>query len=192
MDSIGILKKFVFDALLTEDNLFAMQKEGLSVKSESSQTPIARVVYNDFSPIVWQQGIQMSSIYTLLFCIENTLRNFIVERLAEQKGLNWWEDYVPKKIKDAAEKLKASEEKNKYHSTRGDSLIYYTLLNNLAQIIINNWDEFSDIIPNQAWIVSRMDDLAMCRNVVMHTGVLPQYEIERIESIARDFIRQLG
>ena len=32
----------------------------------------------------------------------------------------------------------------------------------------------------------------MCRNVIAHTGVLPKYEIERIESIARDFISQLG
>ncbi|MGZ9583195.1 Swt1 family HEPN domain-containing protein [Paenibacillus marinisediminis] len=192
METSRNLKNFIFNAMLTEDALFSMQKEGLSVKEGVVLAPITRVVESDFSPILWQQAMQMSSVYTLLFCVENTLRNFIVERLAEQKGLDWWEECVPKRIKDAGDKLKTAEEKNKYHSTRGDSLIHYTMLDNLAQIIVNNWDEFSDIIPNQAWIVSRMDDLTMCRNVIMHTGVLPQYEIERIESIARDFIRQLG
>lgn len=191
-NTLDELKKFVFDAFLVEDNLFSMEKSGLSVKNGAIQTPISRIVESDFSPIVWQQAMQMSSVYIILFCIENTLRNFVIERLSEQRGLDWWDNCVPNKIKESAKKLKASEEKTKYHSTRGDSLIQYTMLDNLAQIVISNWEEFSDIIPNQAWIVSRMDDLTTCRNVVMHTGVLPDYEIERIESIARDFIRQLG
>lgn len=186
------LKKFVFNAMLTEDNLYALQKEGILVKEGVVPTPVSRIVETDFSPIIWQQALEMSSVYSLIYCIENTLRNFVVDRLSERVGLDWWDKCVSKKIKDAAQKLKTSEEKNKYHSSRGDSLIQYTMMDNIAQIIIGNWDEFSDIVPNQAWIVSRMDDLTMCRNVIAHTGVLPQYEIERIESIARDFISQLG
>lgn len=186
------LKKFVFNAMLAEDDLYTLQKEGVSVKEGIIQTPVSRVVETDFSPIIWKQALEMSSVYSLIYCIENTLRNFVVDRLSERVGLDWWDKCVSKKIKDAAQKLKISEEKNKYHSSRGDSLIQYTMMDNIAQIIIGNWDEFSDIIPNQAWIVSRMDDLTMCRNVIAHTGILPQYEIERIESIARDFISQLG
>lgn len=186
------LKKFVFNAMLTEDNLYALQKEGILVKEGVIPTPVSRIVETDFSPIIWKQALEMSSVYSLIYCIENTLRNFVVDRLSERIGLDWWDKCVSKKIKDAAQKLKTSEEKNKYHSSRGDSLIQYTMMDNIAQIIIGNWDEFSDIIPNQAWIISRMDDLTMCRNVIAHTGVLPQYEIERIESIARDFVSQLG
>lgn len=186
------LKKFVFNAMLTEDDLYTLQKEGISVKEGVIPAPVSRIVETDFSPIIWQQALEMSSVYSMIYCIENTLRNFVVDRLSERVGLEWWDKCVSKKIKDAAQKLKISEEKNRYHSTRGDSLIQYTMMDNIAQIIIGNWDEFSDIIPNQAWIVSRMDDLTMCRNVIAHTGILPQYEIERIESIARDFISQLG
>jgi len=62
----------------------------------------------------------------------------------------------------------------------------------LAQIIINNWQEFSDLFPDQAWITSRFNDLEMSRNIIMHTGILPDIEIERIESIVRDWIRQVG
>lgn len=42
------------------------------------------------------------------------------------------------------------------------------MLGNLGQIVIANWDDFSDIIPNQAWLMSRMDDLEMSRNIIMH------------------------
>ena len=66
------------------------------------------------------------------------------------------------------------------------------MMGNLGQIITDNWADFSDIIPNQAWLNSRMHDLEMARNIVMHTGVLPQDEIERITSIVRDILRQIG
>ena len=61
---------------------------------------------------------------------------------------------------------------------------FNTMLGNLGQIVIANWDDFSDIIPNQAWLMSR--------NIIMHTGGLPADEIDRIESIVRDLLRQIG
>ena len=120
------------------------------------------------------------------------MRNFIVERMSERHGIDWWEKTVPKKIKEAVNNLKKQEEKNKYHSNRSGTEIGYTMLGNLGQIIVANWDDFSDIIPNQAWLSSRMDDLEMSRNIIMHTGILPQDEIERIDSIVRDLLRQIG
>lgn len=134
----------------------------------------------------------MSSVYQAIFCIENTIRNFIVERMSERFGLEWWNDKVPTKIKNDVEKLKTKEQKNKFFSSRSNSEIGYTMLGNLGQIIINNWEDFSDIIPSQAWLTSRMDDLEMARNIVMHTGILPQIEIDRITSIVRDILRQIG
>ena len=192
MDVNAIIKNFVFDAILIEDSLFELQKKGIPVKEGIEQAPISRITESSFNPILWKQALDMSSVYTILFCIENSLRDFIVARLSEQKGYEWWDECIPTKIKDEAAKLHQKEEKNKYMSSRGGSLIYYTMLDNLAKIIVHNWDEFSDVIPNQAWITSRMHDLTMCRNIIMHTGVLPHYEIERIEGIARDFINQLG
>lgn len=47
------------------------------------------------------------------------------------------------------------------------------MLGNLGQIVIANWDDFSDIIPNQAWLMSRMDDLEMSRNIIMHLQERP-------------------
>ena len=69
---------------------------------------------------------------------------------------------------------------------------FNTMLVNLGQIVIANWDDFSDIIPNQAWLMSRMDDLEMSRNIIMHTGGLSADEIDRIESIVRDLLRRIG
>ena len=186
------IKEFVFNALLVQDSFNSLEKEGISVSSSDDFVAISRVVERDFSPRVWADAIRMSSVYTALYCIENTIRDFIVECMSERHGIDWWEKTVPKKIRDAVVDLKKKEEKNKYHSNRSSNEIGYTMLGNLGQIIIANWNDFSDIVPNQAWLTSRMDDLEMSRNIIMHTGVLPTDEIERIESIVRDLLRQIG
>jgi hypothetical protein len=134
----------------------------------------------------------MASIYVVFFCLENAVRELITDRLAERHKLNWWKDCVPAKIRTAVQALKEKEDHNRYHTQRSSALIGYTMFGNLAQIIISNWEDFSDLFPSQAWVTSRFHDLEMSRNIIMHTGVLPPGEIERIESIARDWLRQVG
>lgn len=192
MNEKNKLKEFVFNGMLVKDSLEGLENQGIKVIEKTDETQINRVMESDFSPRLWYNATKMSAVYIALYCAENMLRDFIVDRLSEIKGVDWWEKSVPKKVKDKVQKLKDKEEKNKYYSNRANSNIGYTMLGNLTQIIIQNWDDFSDIIPNQAWITSRMDDLEMSRNIIMHTGLLPEIEMERIESIVRDLIKQLG
>lgn len=106
------IKEFVFNALLAQDSFNALEKEGISVSCSDDFVPISRVIERDFSPRVWNDATKMSSVYTALYCIENTIRNFIVERMSERHGIDWWEKTVPKKIKDAVVDLKKKEEIN--------------------------------------------------------------------------------
>ncbi len=186
------IKEFVFNGMLVEDSLSNLEQQGIKVIDDTNIKITQRVLENDFSPRLWYNASKMSSVYVALYCAENMLRDFIVDRLSETKGIDWWEKCVPKKVRDEVQKLKDKEEKNKYYSNRSNSNIGYTMLGNLTNIIIYNWDDFSDIIPSQAWITSRMDDLEMSRNIIMHTGLLPDIEMERIESIVRDLTKQLG
>ena len=190
--SEAMMRQFVFSGLLLQDSLDTLEKEGISVRKSGDLAPVSRVVEADFSPRIWHDANNMASVYQAIFCIENTIRSFIVERMSERYGLNWWEEKVSGKIKKAVKTLKEEEQKNKFFSSRSDSEIGFTMMGNLGQIITDNWSDFSDIIPNQAWLNSRMQDLEMARNIVMHTGVLPQDEIERITSIVRDILRQIG
>ena len=186
------LREFVFNGLLLQDSFDALQKEGISVSASGDFQQVTRVVEADFSPRVWHDATNMASVYQAIFCIENTMRSFIVERMSERHGLDWWEEKVNIKIKKAVKSLRDKEEKNKFFSSRSDSDIGYTMFGNLGQLIIDNWEDFSDIIPSTACLSSLMADLEMARNIVMHTGVLPQVEIDRISSITRDILRQIG
>ena len=82
----------------------------------------------------WCRGSELirfyesSSVFTAYFCLENAARELIGERLASRHGADWWSLKVPSKIKQAVEKLKEKEVKNRYHTPRSVDLIGYTLL----------------------------------------------------------------
>ncbi len=187
-----MIRQFVFNALLAENSLTQLEEEGISITGKNATPPKINVDEIGFSPRVLYEAEKMSSVFMAFYCLENTARDLITERLLDRKGMAWWDQSVPSKIKQGVVKLKEREESNRYHAPRSSALIGYTMFGNLAQIIIANWDEFSDLFPDQAWVTSRFNDLEMSRNIIMHTGTLPQLEVERIESIVRDWIRQVG
>lgn len=190
--NIDRLKRFVFDAMLAENSLTELSTSGISVRGSSPTPPTITVDEVGFSPRILYDATKMSSVFMVFFCLENAVRELISERLLARKGAEWWNMSVPAKIRTAVVRLKEKEQTSRYHTPRSVALIGYTMFGNLAQIIIANWDDFSDLFPDQAWITSRFNDLEMSRNVIMHTGVLPPIEVDRIESIVRDWIRQVG
>lgn len=187
------VKEFVFNGLLAQQAISQLREAGHLLQSDGTITgPVPPIEQTDFTPRIVSDALRMAAVYVAFFCLENAVRELIEQRLLERKGVDWWDKHVTSKIRAAVDKLKEREQKNRYHSQRSVRAIGYTMFGNLAQIIIANWEEFSDLFPDQAWVTSRFNDLEMSRNVIMHTGVLPQIEIDRIESIVRDWIRQVG
>jgi hypothetical protein len=187
------MRQFVFNALLAENSLAQLaSNEGISIRGSVATPPVVEVDEFGFSHRIVYDAKKMSSVFMAFFCMENSARELIAERLLSRKGADWWNISVPLKIRTAVVKLKEKEAVNRYHTARSSDLIGYTLFGHLGQIIIANWDDFSDLFPDQAWIMSRFNDLEMSRNVIMHTGTLPQIEVDRIESILRDWNRQVG
>lgn len=187
-----MIRRFVFNALLAENSLTGLNDQGISVRGGTATPPTISLEEVGFSPRTVYDATKMASVFMAFYCLENSARELITERLLARVGTDWWSAAVPQKIRAAVEKLKDRESDARYHTPRSAALIGYTMFGNLAQIIIANWDNFSDIFPDQAWITSRFNDLEMSRNIIMHTGALPQIEIDRIESIARDWNRQVG
>ncbi len=189
--AISTLKKIVFDGLLAQEELKKLENQGIGVRVPLS--PIAKIEENDFSPILILEAEKMASVYAMFYCLENSVRELISDRLSERHGAGWWSSScVSPKIRKDAETLKAKEEKNKYHTPRSSTMIGYTTFGNLSALIINNWQDFSDLFPDQHWVSSRLNDVELSRNIIMHTGLLPELEVDRIQSITRDWIRQVG
>ena len=192
MKNAKMLKEFIINGLLLDDTLNRLEESGISVREGQQLKGISRIQETDFSPRIIHNATKMSSVFTVFFCLENAVRELIQERLAERHGPTWWNEKIPKKIKEGVVKLKEKEKQNRYHAQRSANNIGYTFFGQLSQIITYNWDDFSDLFPDQHWINSRFNDLEMSRNIIMHTGLLPEIEIERIESLCRDWLRQVG
>lgn len=134
----------------------------------------------------------MATVYTAITAFENTIREFVVKILMENKGENWWEESVSEKIRNRAESRKNEEDKIKWHTQRGDSLINYTEFGDLASIMNNNIEYFADHIVSIEWARNIITTIERSRNVIMHSGKLGTRDIERIGINIRDWISQVG
>ena len=135
---------------------------------------------------------QMSVVYIAIAAFENTVRKFVVKILIEHKGENWWTTSVSEKIRTKAESRKREEEKIRWHTPRGDSLINYVEFDDLAAIMSQNLELFQDHIVSIEWARHIFNTLERSRNVIMHSGELGKRDIERIGINIRDWINQVG
>jgi hypothetical protein len=191
MDPTAALKLFVFNGALVKSALQRLGREGINVDVVTERSVVERAEQLDFPLRILTEASRMSSMFAIFFCMENSARELITQRLSERYGAGWWEK-VPNKIREHVENLQKTEKIHRYHTPRSSEQIGYTTFGHLEQIVISNWADFSDLFPSQAWISSRFRDMEMSRNVIMHTGVLDEFEIDRLEVNARDWVRQIG
>lgn len=134
----------------------------------------------------------MATVYTAIAAFENSVRRFVMKTLMENHGEKWWEDCVSDRIRKAAEEKKADEEKIRWHTQRGDSMINYTKFGDLVSIMSQNLDLFEAYIISIDWARQIIQTIERSRNVIMHSGVLGRKDIERIGTNIRDWISQIG
>ncbi len=135
---------------------------------------------------------EMATVYTAIAAFENMVRQFVVKILLEHKGENWWEECVSEKIRKFAESRKHEEEKIKWHTPRGDSMINYIEFGDLISIMQQNFDLFEVHIISIDWARQIIQTLERSRNVIMHSGQLGKKDIERIGTNIRDWVSQVG
>lgn len=120
---------------------------------------------------------EMSEVYLYTYCAENSLRAFIEKIAVESYGT----DYISKlKLsRDMQTKITVRKEqqlKKKWLSTRGSSDIFYLDIEDLGNLIQNNWDIFKRYFESTQWITTNIGEIAACRNAVAHHSYLQEYE----------------
>lgn len=135
---------------------------------------------------------EMATVYTAIAAFENMVRKFVVKVLLEHKGENWWEECVSEKIRKLATSRKKEEEKIKWHTQRGDSMINYIEFGDLISIMQQNFELFEVYIISIDWARQIIQTLERSRNVIMHSGELGRKDIERVGTNIRDWISQVG
>ena len=192
---------------MDENQLYAFVMRGELAKSALSRTDIlgkyskSEVLAHEYinslalellDEELVENAKSMATVYTAIAAFENSVRRFVVKVLMENKGENWWEEGVSEKIRKFAESRKKEEEKIRWHTRRGESMINYTEFGDLVSIMSQNIDLFEDYIISIDWARQIIQTIERSRNVIMHSGEIWRKDIERIGNNIRDWINQVG
>ncbi|MGC3994855.1 MAG: Swt1 family HEPN domain-containing protein [Propionicimonas sp.] len=192
MSATDGLYDFVYRAMLTEEALDSAGRNRRSVDAAQSQA-IAEALSLELLEVEDLEGArQMAIVYTAIAAFESSARRFVTRVLMDAFGEEWWEKGVSEKIRKFAESRRDEEEKTKWHGVRGDSLLDYTELGHIPNILQQNWDLFEPYVRRIDWATSLFATLERSRNVIMHSGSLALPDVERVGMSMRDWNKQVG
>ena len=145
-----------------------------------------------FSVDLRNEALRMTRLYALIYCFENSVRSLIRERLQERHGSSWWTSKVPKKVQDFAESRQKEAQETSWLEGQKQDVLGFVEFGHLADLIANNWEDFSDLIPSQHWLKQRFDELEKTRHFIAHNRLLLPGEFSRIEMYIADWNRMVG
>ena len=187
------LRDYLFRGLMFESEADEFQSAGIQVGADTGQAE-ERLLSEALTPFNIQRrnnALQMARLYAVLHCFENEIRWFVRATLEETEGADWI-DKLPQKIKKFAEQRQAQAYKDSWLEGEKTDLLGFVEFGHLAQIMIDKWDLFMDIIPSQHWLKQRMEELEKTRHFIAHNRMLLPSEFQRIYMYIADWNRVIG
>ena len=171
----------------------AFRKAGIQIGARSTEAEenLLKEALAPFSVARRNNALEMARLYAVLFCFENEIRDFIRDTLEEKEGVEWPKN-LPAKITEHIESRQATILKDSWLEGEKIDVLGLVDFGHLAQIIINKWDYFKDIIPTQHWLKQRMDELEKARNFIAHNRMLLPSEFTRMYMYISDWNRMIG
>jgi hypothetical protein len=157
---------------------------------------VDKIEKNEFNFLpeeIKEKGREMTSVFYVLYCIENSLRIFIDKTFVEKFGIDYQNEIsVPTSIRKTIKMRKDQETKNAWLSIRGESDLFYMDFKELGDVVLNNWETFKDSFPDQAWIKIKIDELGNCRNLIAHNSYVGEHERDVIKVNYRSIVKQIS
>ncbi len=173
-------------------------KQSRSSKARQSITVTINKKFKLTDPVLPQKRLDeaklMTEVYPVLYVFENSIREVIQQVLKKNFGEDWWNevDLVNPELKKKIEKRMDDEELEPWHDKRGSQHpIFYTDFGELSEIITypKAWKVFKDIIGRQEFIKSRIKEICLSRNIIMHSNPLSKHDQRRLEVYFEDWIK---
>ena len=193
-ERLRTLRDWMFKGLLFEAEAERFRQGGIRVGADLREAE-ARLLEETMAPFpidLRNEALQMARLYALLYSFENSVRQLIKERLQERHGVDWWVKGVPQKVQRVAEERQRDAVEQSWLEGQKTELLQFVEFGHLADIIVNSWEDFSDLVPTQHWLKQRMDELEKARNFVAHHRLLLPSEFDRIEMYVADWNRAVG
>jgi Arc/MetJ family transcription regulator len=186
------LYQFAFRGLLTEEALDRAGRQRPHVAGFFDPDVAATLSIDLLDDDLVAEAKRMAAVYTAVAAFENSARDLVRDTLIAEFGENWWAEGVGDKVRSRAEGRRDDEQKNRWHTPRGDDPLNYAELGDLVSTMRKNEALFEPYIPSIEWVQSLFDVVERSRNVIMHSGVLSKPDIERLGVNIRDWVKQVG
>lgn len=189
------LYSFVYRGQLAEEALDkAGRKKYYNEEAFFSEELAKKLHFDEIDSKYVEQSKTMLTVFATITAFENATREFVYSVLLEEYKNEWWNKGVQKSIREHAESRKNQEAKIKWHVSRGDAMMSYLDFGDLTKIMLSgdNWSLFEPYVDSQDWVRAIFDDIEKSRNVIMHSGVLDEYDIARVGLNIRDWLCQIN
>jgi len=154
------------------------------------QEELDETYYPQFSSKHRKEASSMASHYDVFYCLENSIREMISQRLEEEHGEDWWEKSVPQQVRNNA-KSNQKKESTTGVTLRSEELIDYTTFGELGEILKSNWEFFGDILRDSNAVVKILNNLNTLRAPIAHCTALAPDEVVRLHLSLSDWFRQM-
>ena len=189
------LYSFAFRGALAEEALDKAGRKKYSTEESFFSEELAKILhFNEIDSKYVEQSKAMLTVFATITAFENATREFVYSVLEGHYKNEWWAKGVQNGIRTKAEQRKSDEAKVKWHVNRGDAMMSYLDFGDLTKIMLSadNWKLFEPSVTSQDWVRAIFDDIEKSRNVIMHSGVLDEYDIARVGLNIRDWLRQIN
>ena len=188
------LRAWLFRALTFETEAEQFRSAGIRIGVGADLEAAANwdALLGSFGLKVRSEALRMAGLYALLYCFENAIRDLVVERLQEVHGEDWWKQRVSAAIQKATQSVYDNATTNAWLDGAKGRLIDFATFGQLVKIIVENWEDFKYIIPTQAWLNQKMNEIEDVRNFIAHSRLLSSREFDRMALYIEDWNRQVG
>ena len=159
--------------------------------SKDTEKKIDQTYYPQFTERLRSEATRMSTNYAIFYCLENSIREMISQRLYEQHGEEWWSIAVPEDVKKNAEGSRKREISSGI-TPRSSDIIDFTNFGELGEIIKVNWGIFGEMFRDLRAVERILATLNTLRAPIAHCKSLAEYEELRLHLGLRDWFRQMG
>ncbi len=191
MNAVDQVELFVLKCAslkLAVDRHSPFDKDSVS-EDISSQRLITNFV-GQFSTNVRENAENMSEYYKIFYMLENDIRKFIDDTIADAYGVNWWVSHSPNTAKDEC-RANQKREIEAGVTARSDNELDYVTFGHLGDIIRANYVLFGGILSNEKALNRVMFSLNTLRGPIAHCGLLAEDEVDRLKLAVKDWFRLL-
>lgn len=184
------IKSVSFNMDLTKD--FELEDDLISDLENNVNSKAYKIMGELLPEDIRTKGYQMAEAYTYLYSVENSLRLFIEKVAKEKYGDSYFSQLtIPHNLQRTIAERQKNDDANKWLSVRGTELFYLDF-KDLGAVIDNNWDIFKDYFPSQSFILSKLNDMAECRNKIAHNSYVDDIERNLMKTYYNVILRQIS